>query len=192
MNNLSDYYMARDRIRTGDPIQFASDTGIGKVIQWWTKSEVNHTAMAIRFKDFEEEVDRVFIIEALEHGLQLSSLSERLKTQKGRAYWLPLNEQFNLIRKKIGGNGLLYLGNRIKYDYQGCILGNMFGRAKKDATKLFCSEAFWLFVEKAVLECSDTSLQEIVIHANKYLNGEAPTPADIRYMGITKARIQIL
>jgi len=192
VNNLSDYYMARDRIRTGDPIQFASNSLVGNIIRWWTKADVNHTAMAIRFKDYESEIDRVFVIEALEHGLQLSSLSEKLKKHKGQAYWLPLREDFNSIRKKIGAKGLLHLGNRIKYDYEGCLLGNTFGRAKKDADKLFCSEAFWLFVESAVLECPDRTLQEMIIHGNNYLNNEAPTPADIKHLGITKARIQIL
>jgi len=192
--DLSLYFAVRSGIRTGDPVQFSSSTLVGLAIRWWTKSDVNHTAMAIRFRDFEEKIDRVFIIEAMEHGLQLRSLSERLSAHKGKAWWLPLRDEFdNDLRRAIGACALGYLGKGVKYDYQGCILGNLINRAKKDDTKLFCSEALYRYIEDAVLGAEGyEDLKRAVLDANRYLEGEAPTPADIPRLGLSKDGIGIL
>lgn len=160
---------------------------MGAIIRWWTKSDVNHTAMALRLPYY--DADRVFILEAMEHGLQLRALSDRLEKFKGEVWHLPLTDDFEPARHEMGRCGLLQIGKGIKYDYAGCILGNIIGRAKKDASQQFCSEFWYWDIETSVQGIEE--LQRKLTMANVYLDNEAPTPADVRHLGLTKERVRI-
>jgi len=186
MNNLDSYHKRRPEIKTGDAIQWRSESLIGRIIRWRTGSDVNHTSMVIRFPSY--SLSRVFVIEALEHGLVLRSLSERLKKHIGRAYHLPLVPGFMLQRRRIGRLALDFIGSAIEYDYEGCIFGNMFGRAKKDPDKLFCSEFWYVAIENIVDITGDETLRNLIHESNEYLSGRAPTPGDLRHLPITATR----
>lgn len=194
-NDLTQYLKHREMMQTGDVLSFQSHSIIGSAIRWWTKSDVNHTGMVIRFPTYELGCDRIFVIEAMGKRLEMNSLSERLEKFKGQTWWLSLKEEFNPIRNVIGGRALYYVGTEVMYDYKGCILGNLFGRAKKDKSKLFCSEAFWLFVEEAAerapFYCED-AVRDIIRGANEYLKNEVPTPGDIKSLGIHRNRVRVL
>jgi DNA-directed RNA polymerase subunit H (RpoH/RPB5) len=183
-----DYLKQRPLIKTGDPIQWKSKSAIGAIIRWWTKSKYNHTAMAIRFTEY--DTDRVFIIEAMEHGLQLRALSDRLESFKGEVWHLPLIGIYDPVRHEIGRSGLYAIGRGVKYDYRGCIFGNIKDRASKDYSKLFCSEFWYMCIES--VSVNRDALRPVIARANVYLNNEAPTPADIPNLGLTKNEVKIL
>ena len=184
MNDLTEYMKIRPLLQTGDPLSFRSNSILGKLIRWKTDAKVNHTGMVIRFPTYEEGCDRVFVIEAMGKRLEMNALSERLMAFDGRAWWLKLRNEFDPIRNIIGGRALYYVGTDVKYDYMGCLFGNLIGRAKKDKKRLFCSEALWLYIEEAVQMSSDASLKEIIRVANLTLRNEAPTPGDFPRLGI--------
>jgi len=192
MNDITEYLKIRPLLQTGDPLLFQSHSLVGSLIRKWTNSGVNHTGMVIRFPAYEEGCERIFVIEALGKRLEMNALSERLKSFKGRAWWLKLRKDFDPIRDIIGGRALYYVGTDVKYDYMGCVFGNMFGRAKKDKDKLFCSEALWLYIEEAVARSGDEMLKTIIRKANRKLKNEAPTPGDFPGLGIHEKHTLIL
>jgi hypothetical protein len=143
--------------------------------------------MAIRFSEY--DTDRVFILEAMEFGLQLRALSDRLMRFNGEAWHLPLKDAFDPVRHKIGRSGLYAVGKGVKYDYRGCIFGNIKDRAPKEYSKLFCSEFWYMCIESVSNDQDD--LRSAVKLANSHLHNEAPTPADVPFLGLTKEPVKI-
>ncbi len=186
MSNSLDLYLSkRDAIQTGDPIQFQSNTLIGLPIQWRTGSPYNHTAIAIRFKEYDRE--RVYILEALEHGTVLNPLSARLEKQKGHAWVLPLKADLGPIRKGIGTWALTHVGR--PYDYTS-LFKQLICRVNADARNIFCSEYFQLGFTEAAR--GDTVAEQYLLEARKKANGKAWRPGDIPRLGLTQKEIQIL
>jgi len=133
------YYRHRENMKTGDLIEIRSHSLIGCAIRKVTGKYVNHTALVIRLSRYDQ--DRVFILEALEHGIVLNLLARRLAELAGRAFWLPLKPEWDDNRAAIGRAGLNYVG--IGYDFSG-VLRQMFARVSADARRLFCSEYAYL------------------------------------------------
>lgn len=143
---LSDYYGIRDRMRTGDLLSWDSDSLVGYMIQEFSKSDVNHSGMVIRFPTFDKH--RVFIIEALEHGVVLFPLTERLMGHQGKVYWHRLDHRFDLHRKTVAMKALSVVGT--KYDYVS-LFEQIFARVEVDPKRFFCSEfVFWAWKEGGV------------------------------------------
>ena len=132
---LRKYDLCRPKIQTGDVIEFRSPTLIGGLIRMITKKTVNHTAKVIRFDRYDP--DRVYLLEALGHGVVLNLLSRRLTEFKGLVWWLPLKSDFNEARCLIGRHALKCTG--LPYDYPS-ICRQMFKRVSTDADRFFCSE----------------------------------------------------
>jgi len=82
---------------------------------------------------------RRFVLEALEGGIVLRLLSERLKAHKGCAWWYPLKDKFAACAPGMGAWALGQVG--VPYDF-GSLFANILGRVSADARKFFCSE-FW-------------------------------------------------
>lgn len=140
MGKLDSYYANRDRMKTGDVLQWDSDTLLGDGIQARKGGDVNHTGLVIRLQEYEGEERRVFTLESLENGVVLNLLSRRLEQFDGHVYFIPLKDDYDPQRGKIGERALSCVG--IPYDYPA-IIKECFGNAKMDMTRLFCSEAAW-------------------------------------------------
>ena len=91
LNPLHTYSVFRDRIFTADLIEFASYTPLGWIIRKGTGREVNHTAFTWKLDKYAGITDRLFLLEALGHGLEWNSLSGRLSSFRGKVYWSKLN-----------------------------------------------------------------------------------------------------
>lgn len=139
-NDLTKYLAARDLMKTGDLLQWHSDSLLGEGIRLRKGGDINHTGVLIRLQEYEGLERRVFTLEALEHGVVLNLLSRRLEQFDGQCYFHRLRPEFDPQRQAIGERALSCLG--IPYDYPG-ILKEMFGNAEMGLEKLFCSETGW-------------------------------------------------
>lgn len=148
------YTAVKDRMKTGDPLLWISNSVIGWLIRL-KKAEPpparhpelppdfnpNHVSSVIRLAEFEGLERRRFCLEALEHGYVLNLLSRRLAEFDGEVWWFPLGAEWDIRRTEIGERILSYVG--IKYDY-GSLFKNLLGHVSSDARRLFCSEAFYM------------------------------------------------
>lgn len=168
MNDLAKYKEVKDRMKTGDLLQWRSNSIIGWLIRWRTKSDVNHSSLVIRLSEYEGMERRRYTTEALEHGIILNFLSRRLEQHDGNVWWFPLKDEWNEKRQAIGENAMALIG--IPYDYQS-VMSQIFGKVSTDAQALFCSE--YCFIAYG-------------------FEGTAPTPADMPDLGIFKEGVQII
>jgi len=168
MKDLTAYESVKDAMKTGDLLQWRSNSLIGSLIRWRTKSNVNHSSLVLRLSEYEGLERRRFTTEALEHGTVLNYLSRRLEQFDGEVWWYPLKDEWNEKRQAVGECALSLIG--IPYDYQS-IMHQIFGKVSADARSLFCSE--YCFI------CYG-------------MDGKAPTPADMPELGIYKEGVKIL
>lgn len=169
MNNLAIYNTVKGEMKTGDLLQWRSNSMIGALIRWRTKSEVNHSSLVLRFLEYEDSEGRRFTTEALEHGTVLNLLSRRLAEFDGSVWWYPLQDKFtDIYRGSVAVRALDMIG--LPYDYES-IFKQIVGKVSADSRSLFCSEYCYL---------------------SYGFRGEAPTPADMPGMGIFKEPVKIL
>ena len=161
MNDLSKYNAVKDLMKTGDVLQWHSNSLIGAGIRARKGGDINHSGLIIRMAEFEGLERRRFTLEALENGVVLNLLSRRLEAFNGQVYLHRLRSEYDACRQEIGERALSCVG--IPYDYPG-ILKECFGNAQMNLDKLFCSETVW-FAETAIT------------------TGEAPDPEELeQYM----------
>jgi hypothetical protein len=150
---LYDYSKVRDRILTADLIEFASYTPLGWIIRKGTGREVNHTAFTWKLDHYAGIRDRLFLLEALGHGLEWNSLSGRISSFRGKVYWSKLNVEdcvrnFMLceaIRKSTKIRG------KKRYDYIS-LLRNAYRTVNINDRAWFCSEFYhYLLVAASLL-----------------------------------------
>jgi len=165
--DLTIYNTVKDQMRTGDLLQWRSESIIGVLIRWRTDSEFNHSSLILKFSEYEGAEQRRYTTEALEHGTVLNLLSRRLEAFKGEVWWFPLKDELNEKRQSIGEVALSLIG--IPYDYKS-IVAQIFGRVSADVRSLFCSE--YCFVSYG-------------------FTGEAPAPADMLKLGIFKEGVKL-
>jgi len=111
------YSDARPLMDTGDLLLFRSDGLLGEAIRLFSHANVNHAALIMRIRPYETDEHRLFIAEALEHGIVMSVLSKRLKDFDGKVFWYPLNDETAQERQAIGERALQWLGT--PYRLQG-------------------------------------------------------------------------
>jgi hypothetical protein len=167
MKDLSAYMSVRHQMKTGDLLQWHSNSLIGAIIRWRTHSNVNHSSLVLRLDEYAGKEDRRWTTEALEHGTVVDLLSRRLADYDGSVWWYPLRDELEGKRKSIGEKALELIG--VPYDY-GSIIKQIFGRVSANARRLFCSEYCYI---------------------SYGYSGKAPTPADMPNLGIFKAPIKI-
>ena len=142
---MSDPYLSvRPMMQTGDLLLWRSGSLLGRLIRWFSKSDVNHAGIVIRFTEYDTE--RVYTLEALEHGFVLRALSERLLNHNGKAYWVPLVPDCDPLRHAMGRFGLQFVGTQ--YDYKDLFVQAV-KRAHLNPDALFCSEAVAAIWHKA-------------------------------------------
>jgi len=135
VSNLTLYNQHRQYIRTGDILLWRSSGIIGKAIQHFSKADVNHASLVIRFTEY--DLDRIYQLEAVAHGIALTALSNRLANHSGECYWCGIKDIYESNRYSIGKEALSLVGT--KYDYCS-LFKQLLGRVSVDAQRLFCSE----------------------------------------------------
>jgi len=168
MSKLIKYNEIKDDMRTGDLLQWRSPSIIGRLIRWKTGSNVNHSSMVIRLKEYEGRERRRWTTEALEHGTVLNLLSRRLNDFDGECWWYPLKDEWNEKRGEVGERSVYFIG--IKYDYKS-LFAQLFSKVSADARRLFCSEYCYIAYG---------------------FTGKAPNPGEMPGLGIFKEPVQIL
>ncbi len=167
-NDLTRYNEVKDEMRTGDLLQWHTDSLVGWLIREKTGSIVNHSGLVIRLQEYEGLERRRFTHEALSHGVVLNLVSRRLESFHGECWWYPLKPEWNEKRQEIGERALSFTG--IGYDYQS-IADQIFTDVIADEAQLFCSEMCFL--------------------AWGY-TGTAPNPGQLFDLGIFKEGVKLL
>jgi hypothetical protein len=139
--DLTKYNQIKEQMKTGDLLQWRTNSIVGALIRWKTNSNVNHSSLVIRLSEYEGLERRRFTMEALEHGTVLNYLSRRLEQYDGEVWWYPLRDEMDASRKAIGERASALIG--IPYDYMS-IAKQVVGRVSADARSLFCSEYCFL------------------------------------------------
>lgn len=168
MNDLTIYDKVRDDMKTGDLLQWKSNSIVGALIRWRTKSDVNHSSMVLRLSEYELLERRCYTQEALEHGVVMNLLSRRLEQHDGNAWWYPLKDTWNQERQFIGERILNCIG--LPYDYNS-IVKQIFGKVSIDAHAFFCSE---------------------LVYAAWGYEGVAPNPGELSNLKIFKDCVQLI
>lgn len=157
MNDLYIYHLYRDQMKTGDMLQWSSNSLIGAAIRWktcrnlpegWPK--VNHTSLILRLKEYEGLARRAWTPEALEHGFYPNLLSRRLERFDGEVYWYPLKDEYNDMRQIYGERMTEMFG--IGYDFLS-LFKQLVMNVSVDVRELFCSESalvVWGYSGKAL------------------------------------------
>jgi hypothetical protein len=168
MNKLDLYAAVRDQMKTGDLLQWSSNSVLGALIRWRTNAEVNHSGLVIRLQEYEGLERRRWTLEALEKGFYPNLLSRRLEQFDGRVWWYPLKDELNGQRQAIGERAFSMVG--IGYDFLS-IFQQLVGRVSADMKHLFCSEGCYLAYG---------------------FQGTAPNPGEMPGLGIFKEPVLIL
>jgi len=149
VNDLTQYLAIREHIKTGDLLQWQSNSLLGRLIRAKTQKDrrlyetvhdinVNHSSLAVRMIEESTGDLRVFTTESLEKGTVPAFLSVRLQQYDGKAWWYPLKEEWDSARIVISRRAFEYLG--IGYDYWA-IIKYLFNRTPKlDSKHLYCNE----------------------------------------------------
>jgi hypothetical protein len=131
----------RSEIRSGDRIEFAGKSIVGRLIRFFDKQTVNHTALALSIDEYTDHPgNRKFILEANAGGIELNTLSGAMKNADGLVYWTPLTSEYYHCRNAIADWALQNVG--VKYDF-GNLFKNAFARVNADIRKMFCSEYYF-------------------------------------------------
>lgn len=155
------YPKARRRIRSGDLIEFASGSLLGKAIRAKTGQQVNHTAVALWMEPKVWPSDnrhvlapRLYVLEAISNGFRPTYLSHELADYDGEVYWAPLLDCWESRRGAVMFNACRVEGTA--YGYRDLIT-QFWRRTPLDTSRLFCSEAAqWAFVRSGVLAADYT------------------------------------
>lgn len=126
-------------MKSADLIEWGSASMIGGLIRLFTRKKVNHSSILLNLDTFAGLKERRFVLEALEHGIELNLMSMRLEDFKGEVYWSALKPQYDHLRGNIAAWALERIGT--EYDYHS-LFANMFGKVSQDGKKFFCSEYY--------------------------------------------------
>ena len=138
------YNQIRHEIKTGDLIEWRSNSIVGRTIRLFTGKAVNHTGIAFVMDNYGGISGRhIFTLEAAPKGIECNLLSVQLQNFKGQVFLKQLKPQFDHLRN-IGIDWALEQTNT-KYDY-GSLFKNIFGKVSADARKFFCSEYVFIYL----------------------------------------------
>jgi len=177
-NKLDLYMRHRPDMKSGDLVEFGSSSMIGKAIKWFTKKDVNHSAFLFRIDSFVGLKDRVFVIEALNEGLEINALSSRIKEYAGMVYWYPLKKKYEAFRDPMSSFAFMMEAKTVekRYDYVS-LFANMFGKVSIDAKRFFCSEFYHASMIYAGMTIAKKALrpgefEELGFHDSRFTIGE--------------------
>ena len=172
------YSEIRDKIRTGDRLDFISPGPIGWLIRLATPR--THTAIIVRLRDYEGKKKRRFFLEADGiKGFSLALLSDRLDGYKGKAWWTPLRPGLDEARPYIGTAAFGMIGK--KYDYVG-LAKSALGHVSEGMNSLFCSEAVWAATRNGVMASPRPQDRTEERHLNRFTGRVIRDWEKIHYM----------
>lgn len=149
MDNLKLYKKYRDLIKTGDLLQWRSNSLLGKAIraktskdrrsyEVWAGINVNHSSLAIRMIEESTGDLRIFTTEALEKGTIPAFMSKRLEAYDGSVWWYPLKGEWDESRPVISRRAFDNLG--VPYDYFAIAQQLLGFTPKQGGNALYCNE----------------------------------------------------
>lgn len=155
------YSDVRGLIRSGDLIEFAADSLLGRLIRGRTGQPVNHTAMALwmdprvwAHDNRQTLAPRLYVLEAISNGFRPTYLSQAVRAYGGKIYWAPMHPRWDSHRGAVVYNACQVEGTA--YGYVDLVT-QLWRRTPLDRTHLFCSEAAqWAFVHAGVLAADYT------------------------------------
>ena len=169
---LEDYYINKHLMKSGDLLEFAPDSTLGKIIRFKTKKDVSHTALIVEFP-YEELKDTRHVLEVLEVGTCVNELELRLSEYKGSVYWSSLKAEYNSYRTSIVIWALLHTCKEFPHR---SLFRSIFSEQIADYEKFMCNEYYFFNLKD-----------------NKLITGnKAPYPGDFYKFNIHEKRIQIV
>lgn len=139
------YPALRPWLTTGAVILWRGDSLLSRAIRLFTP--YSHASLVVRDLDSLDR-NRVFLVEALETGLELRLLSERIKGYNGRVFAFRPYGLAKCVQERVKSFAIDQCARGIRYDYKG-LFANIFGRVSEDARRYFCSEFAALALEQA-------------------------------------------
>lgn len=139
------YPVLRPWLTTGAVILWQGRSLLSRAIRLFTP--YSHASLVVRGLD-DLDRNRVFLVEALETGLELRLLSERVKGYNGRVFAFRPYGLTKSAQGRVKSFAIDQCARGIRYDYKG-LLANIFGRVSEDARRYFCSEFAALALEQA-------------------------------------------
>ena len=170
------YLECRPNIKTGDMILWKDNGPLGWLIRKFSKGDYNHVSLVVSIEEYDELIDRRFVLEANSPGIILRSLSNEIKDTKGESHWYPLKDEFNDKRMDIGNWAFQRIG--VKYDYIG-LFRQIFGRISANTDRFFCSEFVYYAWKSVGIKMNEDNL------------GLAPRPGDLPSLGIFKDVVKL-
>lgn len=133
------YSDVRRSLGTGHVILWQGDGLLSRAIRIF--SEYSHASLVVALFDEAGQRNRLYLVEALETGLELRHLSKRLAGYAGRVrVWMP---PLRVMQQSIIQQWALdRCADAIRYDYGG-LFANILGRVSRDARRYICSEFVW-------------------------------------------------
>ena len=142
--SLDLYYKYRPEMQSADLLQWQSDTLLGKLIRIWSKG-VNHSGQVLDLALCKDLLNRRWILEALEGGLDINLISSRLEAYKGRVWWHPLLPEYDEYRPQIRNLAVMRATEYGKKSYDfGGLFKNALGRVSANARDWLCSGYVYL------------------------------------------------
>ncbi|MHA1749004.1 MAG: hypothetical protein ACTSYF_10245 [Promethearchaeota archaeon] len=185
---MTEYYQVRDLMAVGDGISFKGTGFISDAISFFTGQERTHWSNVgdwVTFSGTQEH--RLPLFEADQGEYNVRSLSKKLMSYEGEAYWHQLKSEFSGWRINMWRKMWEMVG--IKYDYKA-LFANILGRQPVDTKELFCSEAGGIIV----LEISHIDLLKYINdpYLTILLNGEALRPGGMTMLPIWEREVRLV
>lgn len=157
-----------ERIQTGDVAMCTSNSLLGKLIMWFTRSRFSHAALFVWIDE------RLFVIDAQKDGVNLRPFSAWNEKYKYQVTILRSPEK--LIPIHLKNRAMTKIGTTA-YDFVGLILRSpielITGKWKKDPNpekKMYCSEyVAWVYKIEESYRMSPEDLYWYMIKNNFYI-----------------------
>ena len=177
------YEEMRDFIQCGDLFEFGGNSLIGKVIRFFTKQQVNHSALGMSINEYSNHAgNRKFVLEADSYGIVLNTSSKDVQDclkSGGAVFWYPLAAIHDSKRILMADWALQMVGT--KYDY-GSLFKNAISKVNASVRKLFCSEFVFVALVAAgvlpqykIVDTAVVTLEELPV--------KAPRPGEFKRYG---------
>lgn len=122
-----------NRVRTGDHFFFGG-RGISDWVEAWTHSDIGHVASAL------VEGRLIELVEALRHGMTLTSLRHRV-AESFDCWYCPINRALPISLDAITAKALDVVGRHVEYDKRAIASYFIGRRPEPNEERLYCSEA---------------------------------------------------
>jgi len=138
-----EYTIYRNSMLTADLVEFASYTPLGWIIRKGTGRKVNHSAFLWRIDQYSGIKDRLFLLEALNAGLEWNSLSQRIHNFRGQVYWssLIVNDKQRERMLALAVEAATKIRREKRYDYLS-LIRNAYRKVNINPKYWFCSEFY--------------------------------------------------